>query len=119
MFDESLHRQDSQEKKEEDMTDDTTPAMIPHPKVCSYCGTRFASRNQLFYHLGFHNIDIRQWWEKTPDAREEYEEYIQNKNKHKRKKCFKTWSYRCRHKALKKKNTNTDVLVDMIKGMAV
>lgn len=27
--------------------------------TCTFCGTQFDSRNQLFYHLGYMNIDIR------------------------------------------------------------
>ena len=27
--------------------------------ICHFCGTVFDSRNQLFYHLGYMNIDIR------------------------------------------------------------
>lgn len=46
MFDESLHLNHLDPK-----TVDKT--------VCGYCGTCFASRNQLFYHLNFMNIDTR------------------------------------------------------------
>lgn len=34
------------------------PEFYRNSKTCSYCGTTFTSRNKLFYHLGFHNIDI-------------------------------------------------------------
>jgi hypothetical protein len=46
MFDESLHN------------NDFTPGYF-HPRICIYCGAEFDSRNQLFKHLGFMNIDIR------------------------------------------------------------
>lgn len=32
---------------------------IPHPQVCGYCHLYFPSRNQLFKHLGYLNLDIR------------------------------------------------------------
>lgn len=46
MFDEDLHRG----LQSCDMLDKT---------ICAYCHTEFESRNKLFYHLGFMNIDIR------------------------------------------------------------
>ena len=33
-------------------------------KTCGYCGTEFRNRAELFYHLGFMNIDIRNDYEK-------------------------------------------------------
>ena len=49
MFDELLHKQD--------ITID--PDMMTDTKICYYCHTEFPSRNQLFKHLGYHGIDIR------------------------------------------------------------
>lgn len=49
MFDETLHIPDDQ-----GMTWDTKSQT-----TCMFCGTTFDSRNKLFYHLGFMNIDIR------------------------------------------------------------
>lgn len=46
MFDEDLHN------------NDLTPTFVKKTTVCAYCHTAFSSRNKLFYHLGFHNIDI-------------------------------------------------------------
>jgi hypothetical protein len=46
MFDEELH------------DNDMTP-LVKHPTTCMYCNTKFSSRNQLFHHLGYMNIDIR------------------------------------------------------------
>lgn len=46
MFDEKLHNND---------IDFERPF---HRNMCQYCGTKFNSRNELFYHLGFMNINI-------------------------------------------------------------
>lgn len=46
MFDESLH------------DNAVTPIYVPGSRVCGYCGTCFGSRNRLFYHLAFHNINV-------------------------------------------------------------
>lgn len=50
MFDASIH--------------DNTIEIMPSEReedryTCAYCKTQFESRNKLFYHLGFMNIDIR------------------------------------------------------------
>jgi hypothetical protein len=45
MFNEFLHNNDIE------------PGFIDN-HTCGYCKTSFNSRNQLFYHLGFMNIDI-------------------------------------------------------------
>lgn len=45
MFNEFLHN------------NDVDPDIVDH-HTCGYCKTSFNSRNQLFYHLGFMNIDI-------------------------------------------------------------
>lgn len=50
MFDENLHN------------NDITP-MVCNPNQCMYCCTVFSSRNKLFHHLGFMNIDIRRKYE--------------------------------------------------------
>jgi len=44
MFDEDLHQ------------NDLTPCNF-HRTICQYCNTDFESRNKLFYHLKFMNID--------------------------------------------------------------
>ena len=49
MFNEFLHNNDI----EPDIVDNHT---------CGYCKTSFNSRNQLFHHLGFMNIDISKKW---------------------------------------------------------
>lgn len=46
MFDEELHSREIKESNCDKL-------------VCLYCGTRFESRNKLFYHLGYNGIDIR------------------------------------------------------------
>jgi hypothetical protein len=45
MFDENIHNNDIEIN------------FYKRSKVCSYCGTIFPSRNKMFYHLGFHNIN--------------------------------------------------------------
>ena len=47
MFDEGLHK------------NDIIAHCEPGTKVCAYCHTEFSSRNQLFKHLGYHGLDIR------------------------------------------------------------
>ena len=62
MFDESLHDNDLNFSK-------------PYPShICMYCECFFESRNKLFHHLGFMNIDI---------GRDK--KYYQNQKSHKRK----------------------------------
>ena len=45
MFDENLH-------------DNELTLSPQHKTMCMYCNTKFSSRNQLFHHLGYMNIDI-------------------------------------------------------------
>ena len=42
-----------------DLHNNRLTPMTMHPKICMYCNKVFSSRNQLFYHLGYMNIDIR------------------------------------------------------------
>jgi hypothetical protein len=53
MFDESLHDNESE------------PPFVGR-LTCGYCQTRFLTRNRLFHHLGYMNIDIRK--NKTDDV---------------------------------------------------
>lgn len=48
MFNETLHSHN-----------DSNVPLTCTPYECGYCNTFFASRNSLFYHLGFMDIDIR------------------------------------------------------------
>lgn len=45
MFDDALH-------------DNDIDPHVSNKLTCGYCGTRFLSRNRLFHHLGYMNIDI-------------------------------------------------------------
>ena len=70
---------------------DQLPQVVD-PYVCGYCQTRFCSRNQLFYHLNFMNIN-------TIDYNKEYEadaetETKKNINIIKKKRKFKKWQQR-------------------------
>lgn len=64
--------------------------------MCRFCGTVFNSRNQLFHHLGYMNIDIRKKGTTLMDIVNEYDEqkgdygmmpiytqYVQNKSDNK------------------------------------
>lgn len=68
MFDENLH--------------DTTlmPPFLKGSTVCGYCQTKFESRNKLFYHLGFHNINVnrQEAMETNEDNMEPIENIIQH-----------------------------------------
>jgi hypothetical protein len=44
---------------DDDLHDNNLTPMTLLTKKCMYCNTEFSSRNQLFHHLGFMNIDIR------------------------------------------------------------
>ena len=48
MFDEGLHA-----------NQEVVAGAVRDSMTCLYCHTEFPSRNQLFYHLGYHNVDIR------------------------------------------------------------
>jgi len=65
MFDENIHDNDIDFEK-------------PMPKTrCMYCNTIFKTRSDLFYHLGFMNIDIgRQRRRKRTKRRGKYEYYL-------------------------------------------
>lgn len=70
---------------------DQLPQVVD-PYVCGYCQTRFCSRNQLFYHLNFMNIN-------TLDYNKEYEadaetETKKNINIIKKKRKLKKWQQR-------------------------
>lgn len=43
----------------EKQIDHQGPVVITTPKTCAYCSVTFDSRNQLFRHLGYCNVDIR------------------------------------------------------------
>lgn len=62
---------------------DQLPQVVD-PYVCGYCQTRFCSRNQLFYHLNFMNIN-------TIDYDADAENSI---NIIKKKRKFKKWQQR-------------------------
>lgn len=66
---------------------DQLPQVVD-PYVCGYCQTRFCSRNQLFYHLNFMNINTIDY---DADAETETKNSI-NIIKNKRK--FKKWQQR-------------------------
>ena len=88
MFDEELHKEPSCNM--ENMYDKL---------VCTYCGTRFESRNKLFYHLGYNGIDIRKVDEVSQEQYNADDEMGEFGYTMKRKKN------RCKHKILiKKKN---------------
>lgn len=53
MFDEELHRGE-------------VPCALERT-TCAYCQTEFESRNKLFYHLGYMNINIRRSKNKDHD----------------------------------------------------
>ena len=60
---------------------DNNLEVVPTCKTrCVYCGTEFTSRNKLFYHLGFMNIDIR-----TPTEKgvidEDYEYHVSRRSR--------------------------------------
>lgn len=57
MFNESVHN------------NDIKPLYDKTSTKCGYCEHIFDSRNQLFYHLGYHNINIR--FDKMDDKMEE------------------------------------------------
>jgi hypothetical protein len=57
MFNESVHN------------NDIKPLYDKTSTKCGYCEHIFNSRNQLFYHLGYHNINIR--FDKITDKMEE------------------------------------------------
>lgn len=62
MFDWTLHNNDD------------TP-MIKERNACAYCNTLFLSRNRLFYHLGFMNINttrqiVHPTYDRNPDVGE-------------------------------------------------
>lgn len=57
MFDESLHN-------------NSIGFACLHPKMCMYCHTLFPSRNKLFHHLGFMNIDIGAQFQNIKEERE-------------------------------------------------
>lgn len=70
---------------------DQLPQVVD-PYVCGYCQTRFCSRNQLFYHLNFMNIN-------TIDYNKEYEADAETETKNsiniiKKKRKFKKWQQR-------------------------
>ncbi len=72
----------STEMFNDDMHDNSvTPDFCRHSKTCSYCGTTFSSRNKLFYHLGFHNIDIGKKRKKIKKYKYKYI-YYNRKNTH-------------------------------------
>lgn len=84
MFDRTLH----------DDNIDIDPQWY-YPKTCAYCDTTFPSRNKLFYHLGFMNIQTRQ----SPG----HEGYKSRKRKNKRKS--RGWLSVRKKFAIKKKNS--------------
>lgn len=70
---------------------DQLPQVVD-PYVCGYCQTRFCSRNQLFYHLNFMNIN-------TIDYNKEYEADVETETKKniniiKKKRKLKKWQQR-------------------------
>lgn len=44
----------------------TMTPMLKERNVCGYCNARFGSRNQLFYHLNYHNIDTSRGSKRSP-----------------------------------------------------
>lgn len=64
MFDEELHQ------------NELTPYNL-HRTICQYCNTEFSSRNKLFYHLKFMNIDTVKKY--IPSDNEIIEYYKKNK----------------------------------------
>lgn len=82
MFQRQIHEQDLS----------ASPSMLFHRTQCMYCGTLFESRNKLFYHLGFHGVDIRR-----PQEMEMEGALPQRKRRNKRR-----W-WKCRRRTQKKK----------------
>jgi hypothetical protein len=75
---------------------DQIPQVVD-PYVCGYCNTRFSTRNNLFYHLGFMNIDTRDLdgidtynsfnhYLKKWTKKRKFKEY--NNQKHKKRKIY-------------------------------
>lgn len=91
MFDETLH------------DNDVEVSYYKNRKCCAYCGTIFPSRNKLFYHLGFQNININKSISYTHCEDIELGDYgftdkrLPNYKKHK-----KRYSYRLRSKMKRK-----------------
>jgi hypothetical protein len=89
MFDETIHNNNIE------------ISFYKKSKVCSYCGTVFPSRNKMFYHLGFHNINIAKN-NTTPMYDEDIElgdyGFIEQTNHKKKKRCSVR---KCNRKAMK------------------
>lgn len=103
MFDEGLH-------------DNSIDPTAFHRHVCVYCNTAFSSRNKLFHHLGYMNIDIRPpHLQGTDDMMSGYDSDMgdygfelkkKRKRHHKRKSYSRTRSYSVAKKRLKKSRQN-------------
>lgn len=89
-------------------SNEKAPEPSPFKNMCGYCYTIFESRNKLFYHLGFHGIDVR-----NIDADRVDCEYERRKNNHK-----KWWRYK-QNKIMKKqqKKRNAEQLEDIMKHL--
>ena len=91
MFDESLHN------------NEITPSYISKSKMCGYCGHCFHSRNQLFYHLGYHNIDIGTGMDHQMKEDDELGDYGWMPNLIKKKKRNKNRKWRLKSSLNKKR----------------
>ena len=61
---------------------------------CGYCLLTFSSRNKLFNHLGFCNVDITQTESKYYNQNDILIKYRRKNNKNKRRKRFQRWARR-------------------------
>jgi hypothetical protein len=101
MFDESLH------------DNSITPVPLPH-HACVYCNTMFPSRNKLFHHLGYMNIDIRPPHLQGTDHMMsgydsdmgDYGFELKKKRSRKRRANYKAHSFSVARKRLKKSRQN-------------
>ena len=88
-------------------------------KVCAYCQTEFPSRNKLFYHLGYHNIDIRTKrcnMECDAEMEPDQDEVINRKRRVRRRR--RVWYHSKRHgvhKIQNHKHVDMEKLTNMLR----
>ena len=117
MFDESLHN------------NNITPKYDKYDTTCAYCGTSFCSRNQLFYHLGFMNIDIKKRnmvYDKGDDDMElgDYGYIIEDLDEKPTKRSKTIYRIRMKTKYVKKKRKNVkktkfDLISEMLNNVSL
>jgi hypothetical protein len=114
MFDETLH------------DNNVTPQYDILCKVCGYCGTAFSSRNRLFHHLGFMDINIVKQNTEDKCINEDmdigdYGIIIEEEDGAKEVKRPRKTIYRIRMKrrGKKKKVGKYDLVRDMLKNISI